>query len=279
MRKIRNCISKQLQTGVSKCQIDFGKIKGAIVVEHGVKLPAEITSASLDEMCHADRPNRAYPIFTFVEYAKDGGEPQVSAVGYGSNGVTNVSPRTDTFTMDKFSEALNAALLKTMNTKFDVYYFDEKNILYGYNDGTDLLAGIPLSTIYPKATPHPTSSAKSLLDVSFCLEDSQDAMENFDYVQLSFDPKMFVTGLTNVSLVLVEGTKYKIIETIGGYDRTSEFGASLATNATTALEGVTAVSYNSADETITITVSLGATPKLKKPSVLYPLGIKGIEHV
>lgn len=279
MRKIRKCTSAELNVGVSKCQLDFGKIKGAIIMEHGQKLPSDLTSDALEELCHADRPERAYPVFTFVEYAKEGGEAQVSAVGYGGNAVTNLNARIDTFTLDKFSEMLNSSLLKAMNTKLDVYYFDEKNVIYGVNDGTDILAGIPMSTIYPKATPHPTSSAKATMDVCFCLEDVQDAEENFDFAQLDFDPKMFAVGLTPVELVVTSGSKYKIVEKVGGYDRTAEFGDALKTAAATAMDGVTAIAYDETTEELTLTLTEGATPKLKKPSALYKIDIKGIEQV
>ena len=79
------CESAEMNTGGSACKVDWGKVKGAILVEHGVKLPANITADELEKMCHADRPGRIYPIHTFVEYAKNGGEAQVSAVGYGAN--------------------------------------------------------------------------------------------------------------------------------------------------------------------------------------------------
>lgn len=279
MRKIRNCASAKLNTGVSKCQIDFGKIKGAIIVESGVKLPAELTGEDFEKLCHANRPDRALPVLLFVEYAKNGGEPQVSAVGYGGNQVSSVNARTDTFTLDKFYESLNASMLKTMNVPFDVYYFDDKNMLYGYNDGSDVLAGVPMSTIYPIVTPHPTSSAKSTMTVNFCLEDAQDAMENFDYVQLDFDLKRFAIGLVGVQIVQVEGSKYKIVEAIGGYDRTAEFGTLIADNAASTLTGVSSAQYDEETETLTLTVDGNATPKLKKPAELYKAGVKGIEQV
>lgn len=279
MRKIRNCNSTKLNTGVSKCQIDFAKIKGAIIVEKGVKLPEDLTGEKLEELCHAERPNRAMPVFVFVEYAKNGGEPQVSAVGYGGNQVSSVNARTDTFTMDKFYEALNSSMLKTMNTPFDVYYFDEKNMLYGYNDGTDVLAGVPMSTIYPIVTPHPTSSAKSTMTLNFCLEDAQSAMENVDYIQLDFDPKRFAIGLVGVQVVQIEGTKYKIVEAIGGYDRTPEFGALIADKVTSTMTGVSSAQYDSENEVLTLTLENGKTPKLKSPAELYEAGIKGIENV
>lgn len=280
MRKTRSCVTKQLNTGVSKCQIDFDKIKGALIVEKGVKLPADLTLTSLEEMCHADRPGRVYPVLTFVEYAKSGGEPQVGSTGYGPTGVTGVSARTDTFTMDKFYEALNSALLKAMNIEYDVYFWDAKNLLIGYNDGTTELAGIPMSTIYPVATPHPTSSANATMTVNFCHKDAQKSLENFDYIQLDFDPSLSVTGLVGVLFEKAEGENdYKIVEAIGGYDRTSEFGQLIADGATEVLNGVTSATYDADKDVITIVPGDGGTPSLKAPSVLFTNGIKGIEQV
>lgn len=275
MRKIRNCMGISLATGKSGCQIDFGKIKAIILVAHGLTLGNSFTKGTFAEKCHADVPNRIYPIKTIVEYAKNGGEPQTSAVGYGGNGVTGVSAQTDTFTVDKYSEHLAAGLSKCMNRRFDVYYVDENNLLIGINDGSDVLAGIPMSTVYPTVTPHPTSSAKATLTVSCCLEDARAAIENFDYVQLDFNPLDELEGLISVDLVEAESGKYKIIETIGGYDRTEEFGQAIASGASSVLNNVTTATY--ANGLITITASAGATPSLKAPSVLLANDIAGIE--
>ena len=43
MRKTRICDSAEMNTGGSACSVDWGKIKGAIIVEHGKKLPADLT--------------------------------------------------------------------------------------------------------------------------------------------------------------------------------------------------------------------------------------------
>lgn len=275
MRKIRNCMGITLATGKSGCQIDFGKIKAVILVAHGVKLGANLTKGSLEALCHADTPSRIYPIKTIVEYAKNGGEPQTSAVGYGGNGVTGISAQTDTFTVDKFSEHLAASLTKCMNKRFDAYYVDENNLLIGINDGSDVLAGIPMSTVYPNVTPHPTSSAKATLTVSCCLEDARAAIENFDYVQLDFNPLDELEGLILVDLVETESGKYKIIETIGGYDRTAEFGQAVASDASSVLNNVTTATYDNG--LITITSTAGNTPSMKAPSVLLANDIAGIE--
>lgn len=275
MRIIRNCIGNSLATGKSGCQIDFGKIKAVILVLHGKTLGSNLTKGQFETMCHADLPNRIFPIKTVVEYAKNGGEPQTSAVGYGGNGVTGISPQTDTFTIDKFSEHLASSLTKNMNKRYDAYYLDENNLLIGINNGGDDLAGIPMSTVYTTVTAHPTSSAKASMTVSCCLEDARAAIENFDYVQLDFNPLDELEGLVLVDLVETASGKYKLIETIGGYDRTAEFGAALASGAATVINGITTATY--ASGLLTLTASQNATPSLKDPSVLLTNHIAGIE--
>ena len=276
MRQIRSCNSKSFNSGVSGCPVDWDKVKGAILLEHGQKLPADLTAETLKQLCHADRPGRIYPVMTFVEYAKNGGEPQAAAQGYGGMQVTSVSALTHTFTLDKFYEELNANILSCKNKKFDVYFFDKKYFLFGINDGTDILAGIPMSTVYSTATPFPTSSAKSAMTVSFSVDDAEDYYVHYDYQQLAFNPKDSLIGLAEVSLKQTgQSTGYKIIENVGGYDRTEEFGALIASKANTVLNNATSATY--ADGVITITGT--GTPSLKAPSVLFTNGIFGIEEV
>lgn len=279
MREIRTCVKSRFNTGNSACQIDFSKLKGAIVLEHGQKLPKGLTPEKLIELCHADRPERIYPIMTFVEAAKNGGEPQVGNTGYGAPGVTGVNARTDTLTLDKCYDQLNAHLLKVMDIPFDVYFWDNRFVLYGYNDGTDILAGIPMSCIYPTIVPFATSGAKASLTVSFCHDDPQDNMENFDYIQLKFNPKNSLKGLVDVVFEKTEGNanQYKLIEKIGGYDRTSEFGDLIANKAAEVMNNVTSATY--ADGIITVVPKDSGIPSLKAPSILCENGIKGIEQV
>ena len=70
MRKIRTCKGSRMNTGSSACSIDWKKVKGAILTEHGVKLPADITGEKLLELCHADR--RAYlPYFAIPRVCQE----------------------------------------------------------------------------------------------------------------------------------------------------------------------------------------------------------------
>lgn len=278
MRSIRTCEESKLNTGQSFCPINYAELIGAVIVPKGVKLPDDLTREKFEELCHADRLTRIYPIGLFSNFAKNGGEPQVSAIGYGPSSVTGVSARTDTATLHRFSEQLNRALLRTMDSSYDVYYVDKNNKLYGYNDGTNSLAGQSMSCIYPTAIPHPTDSAKASLTVSFCFEDTQDAMEHFDFVQLGFSVRNVLKGLTEVVFEAQEANKYKLVEKVGGYDLTPLFGDVIAKAAATVLNGATSATYASGIITVVPSNGVG-TVSLKSPSVLYENAIKFIEGV
>lgn len=293
MRKMRICAGVALNTGTSACPIAWGKVKGAVIVEHGQKLPWDMTLDSLAELAHADRPKRIYPVKTFVEFAKDGGEMQVAAVGYGGNKASGMNALTETFTLDDFYEGLNAGVLKSSNYPFDVYFWDEKNVLYGMNDGTDVMAGIPMSTVYTTPTEHPTSSAAAGMTISFAFADAQGFYEHFDYVQLDFSLKG-LDGLVAVELALVDDTgEYKVVEHYGGYDRTPLVGDALAKAAAQVFDPAPQ-SATYADGVVKLVQAAPAKAKsgdgaaaaaaiksvtLKAPSVLYANGVKGIEWV
>lgn len=275
MRKLRQCEGTQINSGSSMCRIDWGKILGAIMVEPGVKIP-EFTAEALKQLCHADRPGRIYPIGDFVEYAKSGGEPQVGATGYGPNQFNGLNAQTDSFTLPKFDEMVNANLLKGASLEWDVYFFD-KDRVYGYNDGTEELAGLPMSTVYPTPTPFSTSGSKSQLVVNFCHADIEDAYKNIDFVEIDFNANKVLKGLTEVVLIKDADNKYKLVEKIGGYDVTAKFGEEIAKGAQTVLIGATSAEYK--DGKLTIVAEDGATPKLAAPSILLEAGIEYIEGV
>ena len=177
--------------------------------------------------------------------------------------------------MAQHDPALAAALSKAMNLPFEVFYFDENDVVYGRRVG-DKLRGFPITTLYPTVTPHPTSSNPATLTVSFAFENARDAIEDFDYVQLDFNLKDNLVMLTEVELVNTGTNKYKIVEKVGGYDLTAKYGSALATAAASAFNGVSAVTYDSEAEVLTLTVTQGATVSLKAPSALYTAGIYGI---
>lgn len=284
MRKLRKCENAQLYTGVSKCAPDFGKMKAAILVKPGVKLPAELSAEILEKMVHADREERIYGIVGLTEYALNGGEVQTAATGYGPEQVTGVSARKDTFDLDKYYPELDSSLMRTANTEWDVYFIDEDYILHGIDDGTDTLAGYPMSSVYADSTPMPTSSARATMQVVFCHADARLSKVQADYAPLGFKMnfKRETLGLLGVKLVKSDDTPngYKIHEAVGGYDITPIYGPLIAMAGEKVLNGgATAVTYDDVTETLTVVAPEDAMVSLKSPAVLYENDIKGIEQI
>lgn len=281
--KFRNCKEGHLNTGGSACPINWGKVKGAILVEHGSDAIAGLDFNVSEEwlaQCHEDVKDRIYPIGTFVEYAREGGEVQTNAVGYGGTKVTGVSPRNDTFTLDVPNEALNASLLETKNKKWDVYFYDEDNYLYGQRDEKGNFIGIPMQSVYSNLSEHPTSGEQASHTVTFCYQDAEKYLKNIAYVKCGFDIDGAIIGLTPVELVKTTGNNYKIVEKFGGYDRSEEIAEAVSTIDSIFL-GVTAATFTSGVDggEFELTVSSGATPRLTSATALYAQDIVGVEYV
>lgn len=277
MSRIRTCTSHSFFTGKSVCEIDYDKIKYVVLTQHGVKLPYS-TGEALRIACHADVGARAYAFPKIINWEVNGGEAQTSQVGYGPNAYNGVSARTDTFTMDMFRHYLRAEILKNVDEEFDMYLIDAKNNLYGLNDGTDTLAGIPV-TIYPSGNDHPGASDKASLAVNVVYSDVEEYMLKLDVAPLGFTAANYVYGLMPVTLVETSTTgKYKLVEYYGKGDATAKYGALLATNASSVLDGVSTCAFDSVNNVLTITLGAAATaPSLKAASVLAANGIYGIE--
>lgn len=279
MRAIINLAgTTPLYSGSSACPIDFDKLKYAILLEPGTKLPKDLTAQKLEELAHADGAARIIGIGEFTEYAKNGGEIQTSANGYGGEEITGVSARKDTTTLKKYNPVLHAGLTKAGNKEWDVYFIDEEGVIYGINDGTEVLAGFPMNNVYSDATPHPTSSAKSVMTVTFSYANPKQAITKFDFNRLSFDVKRLTLGLKPVQLVKLETGKYKLIEAVGGTDVTSIYGPLIESAGAAVLDGATAAAtYDKATNALTITAT--GDVRLKSPSVLFANDVKGIEQV
>lgn len=278
MSRIRSCASNSFFTGKSVCEIDYDKIKYLLLTKHGVKLQYD-TLDNLRAMCHADLPNRAYGFPQIVNWEPNGGEVQTSQVGYGPNVYNGVSARTDAFTVDKFRHYLRAEILKNVDEEFDMYLIDAKNNLYGLNDGTDELAGIPV-TIYPSGNDHPGASDKASLAVNVSYVDVEEYMMKLDVVPLDYAARSAVYGLMPVTLEKVgsSGNNYKLVEYYGKGDATAKFGELISDNVASVLNGATAATYDATNNYITVTLASDSTaPTLKDASVLEANGIYGIE--
>lgn len=283
MRTPRTCDSAQLYTGTSKCPPNFGKMRAVILVPPGTKLPADLTAEKLEKLIHAEHSSRAYGIAGLCEYAKNGGEVQTAATGWGPEQVTGVSARKDAFDLEKYYPELDASLMQTANSQWDAYFIDEDNFLHGIDDGTDTLAGYPMSSVYGESSPIATSSARPTMQIVLCHKDAKLSKVRFNYIKLGFElnTNKMVLGLVAVSLVKAgeAGNKYRLLEVKGGFDVTSIYGPLIAEAGTGVINGsATAVTYDEADDTLVIASDEGVVPSLKPANVLYENGIKGIEQ-
>jgi len=277
MSRIRSCkADASFNTGVSACEINYDKIKAMVLVKHGTKLNYA-TLEDLRSACHADLPNRAYGFPPIINWEPNGGEAQFSQTGYGPNAYNGMSPRTDALTLDSFRHYLRSQILANANTVYDMYLIDLQSQLYGLNDGTDTLAGIPV-TIYPSGNDHPGASDKASLVVNVAYQDVEYYMLHLDVEPLDYDALLGIFGLMPVTLQKVgtSGNNYKVVEAFGFGDATSKYGSLIAENASNVLDGATAATYDSVNNTLSITASQGATPSLKAASVLAANGIYGI---
>lgn len=271
----------RFNTGQVTCPLQPDKIKGIILVQHGYKLPAELTAEAFLEACHADYPNRIYPIKGIVEYAPSGGEAQVSATGYGPSKVTSYSARTDTFTLGDFNLSLQAMLVSAKSTLFDMFPYDYNNVIYGVNDGTDNLAGIELAGVYPSGQQWTSSGQVAYLAFNALIKDVEKYMQTASVIQADFDLDSALQGLSFVDFVKMDDGEnaYKMVEHFDHLDLTPYYGSLIQENAETVLTNntaLTSVNYDSQKQVITVGSAI--TPLLATPSTLYESGIKGIEQ-
>ncbi len=279
MSRLRTCKTASFFSGQSVCEIDYNKIRGMVLVEHGTTLSYS-TLADLRTMCHADLPDRAYGFPAIINWEPSGGEAQISQVGYGPNAYNGMSARTDAFTLDAFRHYLRAQILANANKVWDMYLIDGRNNLYGLSvSGSDTLAGIPV-TIYPSGNDHAGASDKASLVVNVVYQDVEDYMMRLDVVPLDYEALTAIYGLMPVTLEKQgsTGNNYKVVEFYGKGDATAKYGALLGgTSATSVLDGITAATYDATNNVLQLTVTQNATPALKKASVLCTNGIYGIE--
>lgn len=273
---MRTCAKKRIYTGISKCPLDFDKIIGALVVPHGLRLweGAVGTATELETTCHAVSGSRVFPIKPFVEFAGEGGDANVSAVGYGGNKVVGRNAATFTFTLDEYYAELAKGIENDKNGEYDVYFYDKKNVVYGVKPSSDTLMGIPLSCLFTNGAPFATSGDNATLTISFAIKDIEKMIETFDYMQCDFDVDAAAIPLDRVKLVKSGSTGVKIVEVTGDLDVTDVFAASVSsTNLKDCFTGASAASY--ADGVITLTAT--GSVSLAEPATLYTKGVKGFE--
>lgn len=279
IKLFRDCGSENFNTGVSKCPFVPDFIKAIILTSSDKTFRMSEFDTKLDEMAHADRTGRIYPISTIAEYGTSGGEAQTSKVGYGPSQITGYSELIETYTMEQFDGGLKSNLMKLKNESMRAIFIDKNNIVYGEKTDADGdFRGYELGAVYPGGQRFKTSGENATLTVNLVYKDVEKSWSNAVSFSSTIDLLDKAKGLVWVSVIKIgsSGNVYKVVEYYGGFDLTELYGALLGE--ITAWNGVTAVTYNSADGTLSITPSDGSTPTLKAPSALFEAGIKGIEQ-
>lgn len=259
-------------TGQNYCPLQPGKAKAIILTYHGKKLPKDLTAESLEVACHADGQDRIFPILGISEYATSGGEANTSENGYAGSSITSYSARTDTFTLSKYNMALQANLVSNKSTTFDMYVVDENDVIYGIDDSSDSLAGIPLTGVYPTGQPFSSSGQVAYMAFNALYADTEAYLKNASAKGASFNVPGALTGLVFAEFIEIGESQYKLVDHYDRTDLTTYYGADIAKNAESALKEGSSASYTNGVLTIT------GTPKLESPSVLQTLGIIGIEQ-
>ena len=278
MKKYRDCGSEIFNTGSSKCPFVPDYVKVIILTPEDMVIEDDELEESVEEMIHANRPGRIYPIGPIAEYAPSGGEAQTSKQGYGPSQITSYSELVEVWTLENYDEGLLANLMKLKNERMRALFIDKNNVVYGQHDTDTTIKGYLMSSIYPSSVQRfKTSGDNATMAVSLVYDDVEKAWIETKSLQSETDLIEKAKGLVWVDVVKVgdSGSNYKVVEHYGKYDLTTAYGALLA-KTEGVWEGVSAAQYNAADGTLNLT-SDGA-PALLSPEQLLTAGIKGIEQ-
>lgn len=267
---VRSCpTAEKFNTGGSYCPIDPSKVKSIILATKDLAIPYEVTGDDLTKMCHADRPDRIYPIKGIVEYAPSGGEAQTETKGYGGIKQIGYSAKDDVFTVGEYDIEVVKNIARAKNAKMYAFYVDSENQIHGVaKDGKEGIFGVP-AIVYVADQAFDTSSTAANYTIHVALEDVEKFMLQRTAFKPIFDVTDALVGLMNVKFVKV-GDDYKLVDS-SNTDISAAYKELSAENFVEA----TSVQYNADSATFSIT---GET-MLKTPAELHEAGISGIEHV
>lgn len=275
MKKYRDCGSETFNTGSSKCPFVPDYVKVIVLTPEDMVINDDEFETRIEEMIHADRPGRIYPIGQVAEYAPSGGEAQTSQQGYGPSQITSYSELIEVWTMENFDEGLLANLMKLKNQRMRALFIDKNNVVYGQSDTDATIKGYLISSIYPSSVQrYKTSGDNASMAVSLVYDDVEKAWLETKSLQSDVDLVEKAKGLVWVDVEKTEssGTSYRVVEHYGKYNLTTVYGSLLAKS--DVWNNASAVEYVNGVLNITST----GTPSLKSPSALFEAGVKGIEQ-
>ena len=275
MKKYRDCGSETFNTGSSKCPFVPDYVKVIVLTPEDMVINDDEFETRIEEMIHADRPGRIYPIGQVAEYVPSGGEAQTSQQGYGPSQITSYSELIEVWTMENFDEGLLANLMKLKNQRMRALFIDKNNVVYGQSDTDATIKGYLISSIYPSSVQrYKTSGDNASMAVSLVYDDVEKAWLETKSLQADVDLVEKAKGLVWVDVEKTEssGTSYRVVEHYGKYNLTTVYGSLLAKS--DVWNNASAVEYVNGVLNITST----ETPSLKSPSALFEAGVKGIEQ-
>lgn len=276
----RSCYgAARFNTGNSKCVLDPGKVKAIILVPRGYELPDPLTAEALEKACHADRPNRIFPIKTVAEYAPSGGEVQTSAKGYGASKAGGCSAKNDVWTLEDYDATLKANLMAAKNVAFDGCFVDENNVFFGTDNGKGGFGCIQFSSVFPGGQDWDSSGTEAELTITTAFKDYEQYVKTAAVRVCDFNALEVLNGLTYVEFITAGSVnEYKLVEHFGRLDITDYYKDVLTgENASKVLNGVTAMTYSDGKFKATPGAEGGGI-SLKSPSVLQENGVIGIEQ-
>lgn len=279
MKKYRDCGSEIFNTGSSNCPFVPDYVKVIILTPEDMVIKDDELEEKIEEMIHANRPGRIYPIGPIAEYAPSGGEAQTSKRGYGPSQITSYSELVEAWTLENYDEGLLANLMKLKNERMRALFVDKNNVVYGQYDTDTTIKGYLMSSIYPSSVQRfKTSGDNASMAVSLVYDDVEKAWMETKSLQGETDLVEKAKGLVWVDVVKVgnSGSNYKVVEHYGKYDLTTAYGTLLGKTEGVWGGSVSAAQYNSADGTLSLTSD--STPTLSSPEQLLTAGIKGIEQ-
>lgn len=267
---VRTCPSaEKFNTGGSYCPIDPSKVKAVIMATKDIVIPYNATAEMIKEMCHADRPDRIYPIKGIVEYAPSGGDAQTETQGYGGMKIVGYSAKDDVFTLGEYDMEIVKNIIRVKNATMYVFYVDGDNQIHGMaKDEADGIYGIP-AKVYVGDQAFDTSSTNANTTLHVALEDVEKFMLNRTSFKPTFDVIDNLIGLINVRFVSVD-EGYKLVDS-SNTDITAVYKDLKVGN----LVDGNSLEYNVSTETFTAS----SEPKLKTPAELFEAGVVGIEQI
>jgi len=279
MKTFRSCETGRFNTGTGGCPFVPEKIKAAILMTAGTTFDIATFEDDFVRLIHANRPDRIYPFGNIIQYAANGGDANVSSVGYGPSKFNGYNPLTETWTIDGRPMSLFKNLMRLKNIPMDVAYIDNDGNIYCEDAGNGKFKGYSLSSVYPDGAQFPTESENASMNVNLVYRDIEAAWKNS--IVLSSDGNIVdkANGLQWVELVKAGGAnEYKLISKDDGLDITAIYGSMLRNQ--TAWQNVSAAAFDPDTETFTLTTTAGESPLLKRPSDLctFNPSITGIEQ-